>query len=202
MSLKARKAWIDANDPLPIATQCVLTGTSRSTSYVTPASSTPDAEELKLRELIDKEYTRHPLYGSRKIKHYLRGLGYRINRKRVWRLMRKLGLAVMAPGPNTSKPHPQHKIYPYLLRGMKVTRPKQVWSIDITWCPLPQGLCIWWPSSTDTRARFSHDGCQTRWRAVFAWIVWRRRSETTAFRKSSTVRRVHSLPVTYLSRRS
>ncbi len=90
--------------------------------------------------LIDVEYTRHPFYGSRKIKIYLWALGYKINRKRVQRLMLLLGLAGMVPGPNTSRPHPQNKIYPYLLRGVKVVRPNQVWSTDITYCRLPRGF--------------------------------------------------------------
>lgn len=90
--------------------------------------------------LIDVEYTRRPFYGSRKIKIYLRNLGHRINRKRVQRLMALLGLAGMAPGPNTSRPHPQHKIYPYLLRGVVVARPNQVWSTDITYIRLPRGF--------------------------------------------------------------
>ena len=105
-----------------------------------PGTVLPDAEEQQLRDLIDKESTRHPFYGSRKIKVYLCCLGYKINRKRVQRLMRVLGLAGMAPGPNTSRPHPEHKIYPYLLRGVKVTRPNQVWSTDITYCRLPGGF--------------------------------------------------------------
>jgi len=95
---------------------------------------------LRILTLIDKEYAVHPFCGSRKIKHYLRGPGYRINRKRVRRLMRKLGLAGMAPCPNTGKPHTRHKIYPYLLREMQVMRQKRFWSIDITYCPLPQGF--------------------------------------------------------------
>ena len=95
---------------------------------------------MKLLGLIDAEYTRHPFYGSRKIKHYLRGLGHKINRKRVQRLMGILGLAGMAPGPNTSRPHPQHKVYPYLLRGVNVIRPNQVWSTDITYIRLARGF--------------------------------------------------------------
>lgn len=71
---------------------------------------------------------------------YLGGLGHRVNRKRVQRLMQTLGLAGMAPGPNTSKPHPQHKIYPYLLRGIDIIRPNQVWSTDITYIRLPRGF--------------------------------------------------------------
>jgi putative transposase len=89
---------------------------------------------------IDTEYTRHPFFGSRKMVVYLRGLGHLVNRKRVQRLMGILGLAGMAPGPNTSKPHPQHKIYPYLLRGLTVAGPNQVWSTDITYIRLPRGF--------------------------------------------------------------
>jgi putative transposase len=108
--------------------------------YVPKMSIEPDKQELELLSAIDAEYTRHPFYGSRKIRNYLRGLGYLINRKRVQRLMGLLGLAGMAPGPNTSRSHPQHKIYPYLLRGVAVTRPNQVWSTDITYVRLPRGF--------------------------------------------------------------
>ena len=100
----------------------------------------PDEQELILLGLIDAEYTRHPFYGSRKIRQCLRKLGYTINRKRVQRLMGILGLSGMAPGPNTSRPHPQHKVYPYLLRGVNVIRPNQVWSTDITYIRLPRGF--------------------------------------------------------------
>ena len=108
--------------------------------YAPHLAAKPDEQELALLVLIDVEYTRRPFYGSRKIKIYLRNLGHRINRKRVQRLMALLGLAGMAPGPNTSRPHPQHKIYPYLLRGVVVTRPNQVWSTDITYIRLPRGF--------------------------------------------------------------
>lgn len=81
-----------------------------------------------------------PFYGSRKIRKYLRDLGYKINRKRVQRLMRVLGLAGMALGPNTSRPHPEHKVYPYLLRGVMVTHPNHVWSTDITYIRLARGF--------------------------------------------------------------
>jgi putative transposase len=90
--------------------------------------------------LIDEEYTRHPFYGSRKIVVFLQNAGYTVNRKRVQRLMQKMGLAGMAPGPNTSRPHPDHKIYPYLLRGVPVVRPNQVWSTDITYICLANGF--------------------------------------------------------------
>ncbi len=89
---------------------------------------------------LDEEYTRHPFYGSRRMTKYLCGCGYAVNRKRVQRLLQKLGLAGMAPGPNTSKPHPQHKLYPYLLRGLDIVRPNQVWSTDITYIRLRHGF--------------------------------------------------------------
>lgn len=83
--------------------------------------------------LIDEEYTRHPFYGNRRLVVYLQKLGYVVNRKRMRRLMKKLGLVALAPAPNTSKRHPEHKIYPYLLRGVSVIKPNQVWSTDITY---------------------------------------------------------------------
>ena len=138
--MSTRRRWVNDKEALPVSKQCVLASVNRSTVYLPSIVLFPDAVELLLLELIDKEYTRHPFYGSRKIMHYLRKEGYRINRKRVQRLMRMLGLAGMAPGPNTSKPHPEHKIYPYLLRGVTVMRPNQVWSTDITYIRLPKGF--------------------------------------------------------------
>lgn len=96
--------------------------------------------ELNLLKLLDEEYTRHPFYGSRRMKLFLKDCGYSINRKRVQRLLQTLGLVGMAPGLNTSKPHPQHMIYPYLLRGVDIIRPNQVWSTDITYIRLPRGF--------------------------------------------------------------
>ncbi|MGV8894764.1 MAG: IS3 family transposase, partial [Burkholderiaceae bacterium] len=93
-----------------------------------------------LLQLLNEEYARHPFYGTRRMTAYLYGCGHVVNRKRVQRLMQTLGLAGMAPGPNTSKPHPQHKIYPYLLRGVEIIRPNQVWSTDITYLRLPRGF--------------------------------------------------------------
>ena len=95
---------------------------------------------MELLRLIDEQYTRRPFYGSRKMVSFLETRGHWVNRKRVQRLMRILGLAGMAPGPNTSRPHPQHKVYPYLLRGVDVTRPNQVWSTDITYIRLAHGF--------------------------------------------------------------
>ena len=82
-----------------------------------------DELDLLHRRLIDEEYTRHPFYGTRRMVVFLNKVGHLVNRKRVQRLMREMGLAGMAPGPNTSRKHPQHKVYPYLLRGVPITRP-------------------------------------------------------------------------------
>ena len=99
-----------------------------------------DELEYMLLNKLDEEYTRHPFYGTRRMTLYLCGCGYAVNRKRVQRLMQTLGLAGMAPGPNTSKSHPEHKIYPYLLRGLAIIRPNQVWSTDITYIRLRHGF--------------------------------------------------------------
>ena len=96
-----------------------------------------DAAEHK--KVIDRQYIRTPFYGSRRMAIWLQGQGYAVNRKRVVRLMRKMGLEGQAPGPSTSKPHPEHKVYPYLLRGLEITSVNQVWSTDITYIPLRQG---------------------------------------------------------------
>ena len=99
-----------------------------------------DKDESELLQLLDEKYTRHPFFGSRRMTQYLGAQGYQVNRKRVQRLMQTLGLAGMAPGPNTNKAHPQHKIYPYLLRGVDIIRPNQVWSTDSTYIRLPRGF--------------------------------------------------------------
>jgi len=97
-------------------------------------------DDLQVCRLIDEEYTRRPFYGSRRMVLFLNDCGLTVNRKRVQRLMATMSLAGMAPGPNTSKKHPQHKVYPYLLRGVKVTRLNQVWSTDITYIRLERGF--------------------------------------------------------------
>ena len=135
-----RHGWIDGGDAVALVRQCVLAGVSRATVYAQRNPKPADESDLLLGGLIDEEYTRRPFYGSRKMVIFLKKAGHLVNRKRVQRLMRQLGLAGMAPGPNTSRPHPEHKIYPYLLRGVAVVRPNQVWSTDITYIRLPRGF--------------------------------------------------------------
>ncbi len=135
-----RQAWVDRADSVAVSRQCDLAGVSRVTFYAHLKPRPVADSDLLLRSKIDEEYTRHPFYGSRKMVVFLKRAGHNVNRKRVQRLMQQMGLAGMAPGSNTSRPHPEHKIYPYLLRGVPVLRPNQVWSTDITYIRIPHGF--------------------------------------------------------------
>lgn len=136
----SRQGWSDPSDTVAVVQQCVLAGVSRATVYAQPKPKPVDELDLLHSRLIDEEYTRHPLYGTRRMVVFLLTVGHTVNRKRVRRLMRLMGLAGMAPGPNTSRPHPEHKVYPYLLRGVPVVRPNQVWSTDVTYLRLARGF--------------------------------------------------------------
>lgn len=135
-----RRAWIEPGEEFAVVKQCALAGVCRSTFYEQQKPPVVDESDLLHSRLIDEEYTRHPFYGSRRMVVFLKRLGHTVNRKRVQRLMRLMGLAGMAPGPNTSRAHPEHKVYPYLLRGVPVVRPNQVWSTDITYIRLAHGF--------------------------------------------------------------
>ena len=135
-----RQTWIDKEDTVALRWQCALAGVLRSAVYARQKPKPIALDDEVLKRLIDEEYTRHPFYGSRKMVVYLGRCGHCVNRKRAQRLMRTLGLAGMAPGPNTSRAHPQHKVYPYLLRGVAVVKPDQVWSTDITYIRLARGF--------------------------------------------------------------
>ena len=136
-----RRSWIGVDADVTQKRQCVLASVVRGTVYAQRKPKSPHEGDEVIKRLIDEEYTLHPFYGSRKmvVVHLLR-CGYRVNRKRAQRLMRGMGLAGMAPGPNTSWAHPQHKVYPYLLRGVPVVRVNQVWSTDITYIRLASGF--------------------------------------------------------------
>ena len=130
---------VDPEHPsISLARQCELLGIARSSIYYRPRAM-PEID-LTLMNLLDERYTRTPFYGTRKMTEYLRQCGYPVNRKRVIRLMKELGLAAIYPGPNTSKPSPGHEIYPYLLRGVRAERPNQIWSADITYVRLRGGF--------------------------------------------------------------
>ncbi len=130
---------IDSQYPgVSILRQCDMLKISRSSVYY--KRKKVKKEDLELMRIIDKQYLKTPVYGSRSMRNYLRRLGYNINRKRIQRLMRLMGLEAIYPKPKTSKPHPEHKIYPYLLRGLKIRRSNQVWTADITYIPLRRGF--------------------------------------------------------------
>jgi putative transposase len=130
---------IDQKQPkLSVRRQCELLAVSRSGLYYEPVPTSP--EELALMRRIDELHLKYPFYGSRKLSVELRNEGREANRKRVQRLMRLMGLEAMAPKPKTSEPHPEHAVYPYLLRGLAISRVNQVWAADITYIPMKAGF--------------------------------------------------------------
>jgi putative transposase len=128
----------DAHPQLSVRRQCELLGLARSTAYYEPACESE--ENLWLMRRIDEQYLRTPFYGSRRMAAWLESEGCLINRKRVQRLMRTMGIAAIYPKRRTTIPGQGHKIYPYLLRNLEITRPDQVWSTDITYIPLRRGF--------------------------------------------------------------
>lgn len=134
MSREVQRTWIEANHAaLSVAHQCELLGLARSSWYYEPQGETP--ENLELMRQIDEEYTRHPFFGSRKFAEM-----FGVNRKRVQRLMRRMGIEAIYAKRRTTTPGTGHKIYPYLLRNVAIVRPDQVWSTDITYIPLRHGF--------------------------------------------------------------
>ena len=139
MSRERRFKMIDRDHPkLSVVRQCSLLDISRSSIYSRRAES--DEYELELMSLIDRQYLVRPYYGSRRMAIWLRTQGHHINRKRVQRLMRLMGIEAVYRRPNISKPSPQHKVYPYLLRDVKINRVNQVWASDITYIPMARGF--------------------------------------------------------------
>jgi len=123
---------------LSIARQCELLRISRSSFYYEGKGEKP--LNLKLMRLIDEQFLETPYFGSRQMARHLRREGYNIGRKRVRRLMRKMSISAIYQAPKTSTPHPEHKIYPYLLRDVSITRPDHVWCADITYIPMRRGF--------------------------------------------------------------
>ena len=122
--------------------KCELLGVSPSTAYAKRQSSASrrNEENMELARKIEEIYLKYPFYGSRRMAREISREGSPVNRKRIQRLMRQMDLVGQAPGPATSKPHPQHKTYPYLLKNLRIERPNQVWSSDITYIPTRFGF--------------------------------------------------------------
>src|SRR6188472_2319661 len=145
------------NPALPISQQCRLLALPRSSVYRKPAEVS--AEDLAIMVLIDRQYLARPYYGSRRMAAWLATQGHTVNRKRVQRLMRLMGLVAIHQRPNTSKAAPEHTKYPYLLGGLTIDRVNQVWCSDITYIPLARGF-IYLVAIMDWHSR-----------AVLAWRI-------------------------------
>jgi len=129
---------VSRDHDLSVRRQCRLLSLVRSNLYYRPRGE--NAENLKFMKIIDKQFLETPWYGSRQMARHMQRLGHKCGRHRVRRLMRLMRLVPIYQTPNTSKKHPQHKIYPYLLRGLKIDRPNQVWCTDITYIPMRRGF--------------------------------------------------------------
>ncbi len=128
---------------ISITRQCVLLSVNRSSLYYEKRGI--KEEDLKIMRAMDEQYLKTPFYGRRKMTMALRVKGFRVNEKRVARLMKKMGISAIYPTPRTSVPGKNHKIYPYLLKDLEITRPNQVWCSDITYIPMSKGfmyLCV------------------------------------------------------------
>ncbi len=129
---------MNRDEPLPVSRQCELLDVPRSTFYHVPQPVCED--DLELMKLIDRCHTELPFYGSRRIKGWLEDEGFTVNRKRIQRLMRTMGIVALYPKQKLSQPHPAHRVYPYLLRHLTIDRPNQVWAADITYLPMARGF--------------------------------------------------------------
>ena len=139
MNRSERLALVDHDDPdVPVVTQCRLLKVARSTLYYRPVPVS--ADDLAVMRRMDELHLAWPFYGSRRMTAVLRREGWRVNRKRVKRLMKVMAIEAIYQKPNTSKGHPDHKVYPYLLRGLTIDRPNQVWCADITYIPMAKGF--------------------------------------------------------------
>jgi len=158
---------------LSVSRQCTLLGVARSSFYYRPRPES--AEELELLKRLDRIFTDHPVYGSRRLQVALLREGVSVGRRRIRRLMRKLGLWAVRPKRNTSKRHPEHKVYPYLLRGKTIDHPNQslpprrrgYGPLTSRTSPCNRGFCTWSRSSTGQPDECCPGGCRTRSRRSF-----------------------------------
>ena len=188
MSVPERRAMVERpGENLSVRRQCALLNLARSGVY---AASTDD---LALMRRIDELHLKWPFYGSRRMVFELNQAGHRINRKRVQRLMRVMGIEALVPRPGTSKAAPGHRIYPYLLRGVSITEPNHVWASDITHIPMAQGF-LYLVAIIEPAGRFWRGASRTRWIRAFASRLSTKRWRGMARRKYSTPIRALSSP--------
>jgi len=152
-----RKAMIDRSHALPITKQAQALGISRGSVSSRPRRVL--AADLAIMRRMDEGHLEFPFAGSRMLRDLLNQEGIGIGRRPVATLMKRMGIEAIYRKPHTSKPAPGHKIYPYLLRGMKVDRPNQVWAMDITYVPMRAASSIWLPWLTGSAVAFSPGGC-------------------------------------------
>ena len=133
-----RTMVIRAHRALSLSRQCRLLSIGRSSLYYTPKGESP--ETLALMRRIDELFLKYPFYGARQMVRHLRREGVRLGRRRAGRLMRLMGLQAIYRAPRTSDPHPEHRVYPYLLRGLMIERANHVWCADITYIPVRRGF--------------------------------------------------------------
>ncbi len=139
MSRVERKKKLDRQHELPISRQCSVLDISRSSAYRKLVGESDD--DIDLMRKLDELHLKHPFKGSRRLRDDLwDDYGLRVNRKRVQRLMRLMGIRALHPGAKTTRPNPQHKIYPYLLRDLEINRVNQVWCTDLTYIPMRKGF--------------------------------------------------------------
>lgn len=139
LSIEQKRLLVEPEHLIPISRQCELFGLARSSFYYEPA--VVDEYNLLLMRLIDEQYTQTPFYGIRRMTAYLHAMGHGVNRKRIGRLMRLMGLEAIYPKPNLSRAVANESVkYPYLLRGLVIEKPNHVWSTDITYIRLKQGF--------------------------------------------------------------
>jgi len=187
MSASNRRAKLDRDHAdLSVRRQCAMLGLARSGVYREPRPANDNALEAMRR--IDALFTARPFFGARRIARTLREEGFPIDRKRVRRLMRLMGIEALGPKPRTTKPASGHKIYPYLLRDLTIERPNQVWAADITYVPIGRGFLYL------VAGRFCPGGCRTPWTPRSAWRRWRKRLPGMANRRSSTPTRAANSP--------
>ena len=194
---------------LSVVRQCELVSISRSGFYYQPAGETP--LNLALMRLIDAQFLETPWYGSRQMARHLRREGYTVGRKRMRRLMAKMGLAPIYQRPRTTVPHPEHRVFPYLLRDLVVDRPNQAWCADLTYIPMRRGFLYLvavmdWAKQPKVhsaqprewlrrgRARCCPGGCRTPWTWSSASRRWRRPWPGSGNLRSSTRTKVANSP--------
>src|SRR4051794_30771351 len=186
---------IDREHDLSITRQAEVLQISRGSVYYLPRP-VPDAD-LAIMRRLDRLHLEFPFAGSRMLRGLLAAEGCKIGRRHVKTLMRRMGIEALYRRPRTTKPEPGHKIHPYLLRGMEITRPNQVWAMDITYIPMARGfvyLAVVLDCWTGQHVVFCRGGCRSPWKQPSASRRWRMPWPVTASRRFSTPTRARSSP--------